>query len=115
MPRLLNKNKEKVLVSHLKTSRTLRQRVQGLIGKAPLKETEALWIPSCPSVHTFFMSQPIDVVFTDRSFQVLSLYERVSSGRILWGGWKSWNVFEMKSGQIEKLSIKKGDVFYVES
>ena len=114
MPQLISKSAGKILAANLKQAKTVMERVQGLIRKKPLKETEALWIPSCPSIHTFFMAYPIDVIFTDKYFQVISLFENVCPGRILWGGWKGWNVFEMKQGQIKKLSLKEGDVLYVE-
>ena len=115
MSQLLSQTTGKAIAASLKKAQTLKERVQGLIGTELLKEKEAFWIPSCLSVHTFFMAYPIDIVFTDKSFRVISLFENVGSGKIIWGGWKSWHVFEMKSGQIKTLSLKKGEILYVES
>lgn len=114
MFQLINQTSGKVLAANLKKAETLRERMQGLIGKEQLKETEALWISYCTSIHTFFMTYPIDVVFTDKNFQVVSLFEGLCSGKVVWGGWNSRNVFEMKEGQIKKLYVKKGDILYVE-
>ena len=114
MPQLVHKKDNQIIVSSLKTATTLTTRIKGLIGQEALLDQEALWIPACPSIHTFFMKFPIDVVFTDRKFQVVSLFEAVPARRFLWGGFKSRNVFEMKVGQILKANIKKGDILYVE-
>ena len=61
------------------------------------------------------MKFPIDVIFTDRRFKILALFQEVKSRRILFGGINSWNVFEMKAGQIAFFDLKKGDSLYVES
>ena len=78
------------------------------------RERRLFLITACPSIHTFFMKFPIDVIFTDKKFCVVSLFESVSSGKILFGGLKSRNVFEMKAGQIRFHKLKKGDLLYVE-
>lgn len=114
MPQLLFKKSNKLIADHVIKAKSLRQRVQGLIGHSALKEREAFWISACPSIHTFFMKFPIDVIFTDKKFCVQALFENTSSGKILFGGFKSQNVFEMKTGQIQAHNIKKGDVLYVE-
>ena len=114
MPHLISRTDHRILAEHLKKAKTLKDRIQGLIGKKELKEKEVFWIPYCTSIHTFFMKFPIDVVFTDRRFQVVSLFENVSSRKILWGGFRSQNVFEMKKGQINKTKLKKGEILYVE-
>lgn len=114
MPKLIQKNGNKLIASQVIKARTLRQRIQGLIGHSGLESQEVFWISSCPSIHTFFMKFPIDVIFTDRDFKITSLFENVSSGRILFGGFKSQNVFEMKSGQIQSHDLKKGDSLHVE-
>lgn len=114
MPKLLHGQNKKIIASQVISASGLRQRIQGLIGRSGLSSQEAFWISSCPSIHTFFMKFPIDVVFTDNKFLVLSLFENVPAGRILFGGWKSRNVFEMSVGQIQSHNLKKGDRLYVE-
>ena len=114
MPQLINKENNQALASDLRKAKTLGERIKGLIGRKNLQEKEALWISACPSIHTFFMKFPIDVIFTDKNFQIVSLFENVPSGKFLWGGFKSQNVFEVKTGQIKKAKLKKGDFLYVE-
>ena len=112
MSQLIKKQKPPI---HLIKAQSLGQRIQGLIGHSALKPCQALWITNCPSIHTFFMKFPLDVIFTDQTFTVISLFEDVGAGKILWGGLKSRNVFEMKTGQIKTYQFKKGERLYVES
>ena len=114
MPKLIHRQSHNLIASHLVKAETLKQRIQGLIGHSELKEQEAFWIPACPSIHTFFMKFPIDVIFTDRQFCIISLFENVSARKILFGGFKCQNVFEMKVGQIQNHCLKKEDLLYVE-
>ncbi|MCY4320911.1 MAG: DUF192 domain-containing protein [Bdellovibrionaceae bacterium] len=113
MPQLFKK-KGKTFIGNLIPAQSLKQRIQGLTVYSELQKNEVFWIPSCPSIHTFFMKFPIDVVFTDSEFKVLSLFSEVQSGRILFGGLKSRNVFEMKIGQILSCQLSKGESLYVE-
>ena len=112
MSKLIKKQKPPI---HLIKASNLKQRVQGLIGHPELKPHQAFWITNCPSIHTFFMKFPLDVIFTDQVFTVTSVFENVRAGKILWGGLKSQNVFEMKAGQITAYQFNKGDQLYVES
>ena len=114
MPKLIHKSNNHLVADPVIQAQTLGQRVKGLIGYPALKEREAFWISACPSIHTFFMKFPIDVIFTDKKFCVLALFENVPAGKILFGGFRSQNVFEMKAGQIQVHQLKKGDSLYVE-
>ena len=113
MPQLKQNNR--IIASHLIKAESFKQRFFGLIGKTELKADETFFISACPSIHTFFMKFPIDVIFTDKKSCVVSLFEDIPAGRILFGGFKSRNVFELKAGQIQVHKLKKGDVLYVES
>ena len=111
----LFKKENKTLIADLIPAQSWRQRIQGLTLYAEIKERQAFWISACPSIHTFFMTFPIDVIFTDSRLQIVSLFSNVKAGKILFGGFKSRNVFEMKAGQIESCRLKKGDLLHVES
>lgn len=113
MPSLINKSHQKTLAKVVKKATSFSQRAKGLIGKKSLQEDWALWIPFCKSVHTFFMSLPIDVIFVDKNFCVVSVFYNVPPYRILFGGFKSCSVFEMKAHSLNSNNIKKGDCLYV--
>lgn len=111
-----NQDRQKrVKIASLIKADVFRKRLRGLIGSKELKKEEGLWIPSCPSVHTFFMSFPIDILFTDKNMVVVSLFENIKPWRIIFGGWKSHHTFEIQAGRICSLQLKKGDLVYVES
>ena len=114
MPRLIHKKNDNVIATCILTAKSFRERCIGLIGCKGLQTEEAFLITACPSIHTFFMKFPIDVIFTDKKFCIVSLFENVSAGKILFGGFKSRNVFEIKAGQIQFHRLKEGDILYVE-
>lgn len=114
MPKLIHKESKRLIADHVIRAKGLKQRINGLLSYSALKEREVFWLSACPSIHTFFMKFPIDVIFTDRKFYVLSLFENVPARRLLVGQLGSQNVFEMKAGQIKVHQLKKGDCLYVE-
>ena len=114
LSRLFKKEKD-FFIADLIRARSFKQRILGLTSCSQLEDKTAFWIPACPSIHTFFMKFPIDVIFTDSQFRILSLFQGVTAGKILFGGFNSRNVFEMNAGQIQNCQVKKGDALYVES
>lgn len=85
------------------------ERFKGLAGKEDIPHQSAFWIPACPSIHTFFMKFPLDIIFTDRKFQVVSVHHAIPPGNIIFGGWKSYHAFELKTSELNHFSIQKGD------
>lgn len=113
MPTLVNKNNQKTLATSLKKAKSFLERAKGLIGTKTIPNDWALWIPFCKSIHTFFMSFPIDVVFVDKQLRVVSIFYNVPPRRLLFGGFKSHSVFEMKGLSLNHNKIKKGDQLHV--
>lgn len=113
MPELVNRTTGKILTPHLKVALTATERMKGLIGHPPLVDDEMLWIPYCMSIHTFFMSFPIDCVFLDDRLRVCTLKPRIEPWRIIWPIWRARSVIEMAAGEIEQRQIQIGDELYV--
>ncbi|MBI4354721.1 MAG: DUF192 domain-containing protein [Candidatus Omnitrophica bacterium] len=63
MTSLHNLTNGAVLATRARVASGLVERVVGLLGRALLPDGEALVIPHCRSIHTWFMRFPIDVVF----------------------------------------------------
>src|ERR1043166_7696959 len=57
-------------------------RMRGLLGRASLEPGAGMLIDSAPSVHMFFMRFPIDVVFLDRDWKVLSVRHELRPWRV---------------------------------
>ena len=61
-------------------------RLRGLLARAPLRgdAVQALWLAPCPSVHTFGMGYPLDIVFLGQDGCVLACHESVPPWRMRW-------------------------------
>ncbi len=60
---------------------TALSRLRGLLGRRELPSGEGLLLRPSPSIHTFFMRFPIDVVFLDRELRVLRVADAVKPWR----------------------------------
>ncbi len=76
-------------------------RLGGLLVRAPLREDEALYLLPCASVHTAFMRYAIDVVFVDRSGQVLKVVARLKPWRMAWCP-GAHGALELRAGQAQR-------------
>ena len=56
-------------------------RLRGLIGSKRLATGEGLLIVPCSSVHTHFMSYPIDVIYVNRAQEVVGIDQRLRPWR----------------------------------
>jgi uncharacterized protein len=83
-------------------------RMRGLLGKRGLESGEGLLIRPAPSIHTFFMRFPIDVVFLSRQGEVLKVAERVPPWRAR-SCRHSYAVLELAAGEAGRRGIAVGD------
>lgn len=83
-------------------------RMRGLLGKRGLDSGEGLLIRPAPSIHTFFMRFPIDVVFLSRQGEVLKVAERVPPWRAR-SCRNSYAVLELAAGEAGRRGIAVGD------
>ena len=88
---------------------TFWQRARGLIGHAPLAGGEGLLIAPCSSVHTFFMSFPIDVVYISTDLRVMKIVPRLRPWRFS-AARGSRYVLELAAGAAEGSGLRPGDL-----
>lgn len=106
--------KSKLSLNVSKTS-TMLERTRGLMFRKKLTPNQGLWIQPCNSIHTFFMTFPIDVVFLDQSGTVIKISENLPAWRMS-GSLKAVAVMELLAGTCESLGIKAGRQYqWVES
>ena len=87
-----------ILGVRAKIARTFFERAKGLIGVKSLPPGEGLLILRCNSIHTFFMSFPIDAVFLDRNDNVVKAVRNIRPWRLfVWGGFRAVKVLETAS------------------
>jgi uncharacterized protein len=83
-------------------------RMRGLLGRRSLPAGEGLLIRPAPSIHTFFMRFPIDVVFLSRAGEVLKVSADV-------GPWRArscrgaYAVLELATGEAKRRGVAVGD------
>lgn len=90
-------------------AQTWPARLVGLLGCDTLPEGEALFFPSCSSIHTWGMRFAIDAIFVDRRWRVVSLRAGVRPWRVVWPVWGAWGVVEVAAGTLGRIGLKVGD------
>src|SRR6266516_3156459 len=83
-------------------------RMKGLLGRRSLPPDEGILIRPAPSIHTFFMRFPIDVVFLSRQGEILKVAERVPPWRAR-SCRHSYAVLELAAGEAGRRGIAVGD------
>jgi len=94
-----------VLASRCKPAADFFSRFIGLMFRESLDDEEALLIVPCNSIHTFFMRFPIDLVFLDREWNVVTEKRNIAPGRIISPINGAWAVVELKGGRIDFMGI----------
>lgn len=84
-------------------------RTLGLLGRNTLDASEGLWLDRCWGVHTVGMKFPIDVVFLDEEFRILSIRTNVRSGCLAVAQANANHVVELPAGTCEKFDLLCGD------
>lgn len=93
-------------------------RLRGLIGKKSFDEGEGMLITRCNSIHMWFMSVGIDVVFlkqeTQIEGQILAIVSSVRSGLKAWrilpvSDSQASDALELPLGTIQRCQIEPGD------
>jgi len=83
-------------------------RLRGLLGRPPLQIGAGLLIDPCPSVHTFWMSYPLDLIFLDAEFRLLKQVSALKPWR-----WANCNgaraTLELAPGSLAQLALAPGD------
>lgn len=111
--KLINKTTNKEIAQQVVRAESLYERTKGLLGRKSLPSNEVLWIDRCPSVHTFFMQFPIDVVFVDKDMKVTKVHKNLKPWRMTPPlQFKNHSCFEFAADTV-KDSIKEGDKLYV--
>lgn len=82
--------------------------MRGLLGRASLPEGEALFIPACGAVHTFFMRFNLDILFMDRDMAVRRIAWNVPPWRLVFGGLSACHTIEARSGWLSKADVRAG-------
>ncbi len=91
-------------------------RSKGLLGHETLDADEGMWIVQpplarfvpCPTIHTFFMKFPIDVLFLDGALRVRRVIEDMKPWRLSPWVASAESILELKGGVLRG-SVRAGD------
>ncbi len=101
------------LVARARVARSMWSRMRGLIAH-PLAEGHGLLLPSCSSVHTHFMSYPIDVLYLSRNDAIVKIAPALKPWRFSWGGRGAKHVVELPAGTAAELRLAPGQQLTLE-
>jgi uncharacterized membrane protein (UPF0127 family)/CheY-like chemotaxis protein len=82
--------------------------MRGLMGRGTIERGEGMLLRPAPAIHTAFMRFPIDVLFLDDDFCVLSIVEEMRPWRTA-SNRKARAVLELAAGEIRERGIKPGN------
>ncbi|MFZ5352195.1 MAG: DUF192 domain-containing protein [Bacillota bacterium] len=106
---LYNLSNDRIVAEHISIADSFFKRFKGLMGRKNMAKSEGLMLMSCNSIHTFFMRFPIDVVFLDMDYVVISIKECIKPWRLVNIVKKAYIVVELPEGAIEHKNISVGD------
>lgn len=107
--KIINKSKDKVISQTAFIARSFFSRLLGLMFRKSIAEDEALVFYHAPSIHTFFMRFPIDIVFLDKNMRVMKIYPALKP-------WKlaiclhSLLTLEFPPHKVSQTTTKVGDI-----
>jgi len=96
-----------VIVNKVWITENWFERAKGLLGHDRLQKGEGMLIDPCNSIHTFFMSFAIDVVYLDKKLNVVKVCASLSPWRLS-SCFKASMVLELPAQTISKFTIQKG-------
>lgn len=111
----LRDQNQRTLIPDLHVAKSFWSRARGLIGRKHLPADQGLWLPKCKSVHTFFMSFAIDLVFLDKQLKVVRTVSGVRPGRFVAPVWRADSVIELSEGFLNQHRLKVGEQLHVDS
>ena len=112
--KISNRTKDTVLAEEAILAGSLFKRIKGLLGKKELKHGQALILKPCNSIHTFFMSFPIDVLFMGKQNEVVKAISNIHPFRLSGVYFRASYVIELPAGTLQITRTEDGDHLQLE-
>jgi uncharacterized membrane protein (UPF0127 family) len=107
-PRVLINDRDATVCERCIVAQRPFARMKGLLGSPELPAGDGLLLLPAPSVHTWFMRFPIDVVFLDWDLTVMDVVEGLKPWRAA-GRRRARAVLELAPGEARRRNIRRGD------
>lgn len=104
-----NTSKHTVLGEQIILANNPWLRLKGLLGFHQLPESYGLWLTPCNSIHMFFMSIALDVVFLDKDLFVIEILEDFRPWHVSKIYPKAKHVLELPVGVVQHTKTSIGD------
>ncbi|WP_158737979.1 DUF192 domain-containing protein [Alteribacillus sp. YIM 98480] len=108
--KLLNLHTNQMVAEEVKGAYAFVKRLKGLMFTKQIPENFALHIAPCPSIHTFFMKYPIDVLYLNNRHEIVGMEEEVAPGKFGKRFRGTRSVVELPSGKIKTSNVKVGQI-----
>jgi uncharacterized membrane protein (UPF0127 family) len=99
------------VVCRCRVATSFASRFLGLMGVAQLPPGSGLLLARTSSVHTHFMRFPIDVVFLDSDWRIVSLVAGLRPWRLA-AAKTAASALELAEGECERLGLAEGEVLH---
>ncbi len=109
-----NQNKNATLVHQGKIANTFFTRLKGLLGASPLTEGEGLLLKGEKSIHTLFMTFPIDVIYLNHALEIIKLTPDMRPWKLGPYVSRSAYILELPVGVINRTNSEIGDHLTIE-
>lgn len=106
---ITNINNGKMLADQIKQADNFFTRLKGLLGVKKLNPGQGIIIVPCNMVHTLGMKISIDVLFVDRTGEIIHIIEAMPPNRFSPHVKKARYVVELSAGQAKKAGLVNGD------
>jgi|TARA_B100000315_G_C14490441_1_gene547328 hypothetical protein len=110
--RIINTTKSTTLSKKVEVADSFFTRLKGLMFRERMPWDEALIFYNSPSIHTFFMKFPIDIVFLDGDMRVI----RIARNFEPWGViscFKSYLTIELPPSKTAEEGLEVGDILEI--
>jgi uncharacterized membrane protein (UPF0127 family) len=98
----------RVVCTRCEVAESALRRMKGLLGRRGLGPGQGMLINPAPSVMTFFMRFPIDVVFLDRDRMIVGIKHSLVPWRVA-GARHAVAALELPAGTAEACALKLGE------
>lgn len=105
---IYNKSKQSTVAGKAYLAGGIYSRFLGLMFKRKMEKDSALVFYKAPSIHTFFMNFPIDVVFLDRELRVTKISHDLLPWRVV-NCFGSFATVELTGGRAGEINMEEGD------
>ena len=110
---VINLTKQTWLATKVRKADNFFTRLVGLLKRTNLGPEEALWLMPSRGIHTIGMKFPIDIVFLNKSHNVVGLMSGLAPYRVSAVHFNGYSVLELPNGTIKKSRTEIGDQFEI--